>query len=233
MAEEAVRISGRNGLDPRFIKNLKGKDFVLYNGLLDLGHQIGIQSILVEPIQYPTTDNGNEGICKATVMSADGRTFTEIGDANPKNVTAQISSHVLRMAATRAKARALRDMTNIGMTCLEELGDIDSITGSDDLKVIPMKKTKRSGNEKPDTTPEKTPDQHPEKTGRTNESNAPEKAADAKISSAQRNAIMSLAKRKGISEDALAKHVEEMFGVVIDALSASEASSFIRTLQTS
>jgi len=66
MAEEALKMMpNRNGhsIDPRFIKNLKGKDFVLYSGLLDLGHQIGIQSIHVKAIQYPTKDTGNEGIC--------------------------------------------------------------------------------------------------------------------------------------------------------------------------
>jgi hypothetical protein len=72
-----------------------------------------------------------EGICKAIVESQDGSEFTEVGDANPKNVNKQIAEHVLRMAATRAKARALRDFTNIGMTCLEELGDLDSVIGAD------------------------------------------------------------------------------------------------------
>ena len=71
-----------------------------------------------------------EAICRAVVESKDGEEFTEIGDANPKNVNKQIAEHVLRMAATRAKARALRDFTNIGMTCLEELGDLDSVIGA-------------------------------------------------------------------------------------------------------
>jgi len=44
-------------LDERFIKNLKGKDFVLYAGLLDLGHQIGLKSILVEAVQFPNKEN--------------------------------------------------------------------------------------------------------------------------------------------------------------------------------
>ena len=144
-------------LDERFIKNLKGKDFVLYAGLLDLGHQIGLKSILVEAVQFPNKENGAEGICKATVFASDGRQFTEVGDANPKNVTPLIAAHVLRMAATRAKARALRDFTNIGMTCLEELGNLDDTIPSDTSNVFPMRKQKqkRSTNEtaQPETPP--------------------------------------------------------------------------------
>jgi len=36
------------------------------------------------------------------------------------------------MASTRAKARAFRDMDNIGMTSLEELGDLNEVIGNDD-----------------------------------------------------------------------------------------------------
>jgi hypothetical protein len=237
MAEEALKMMpNRNGhsIDPRFIKNLKGKDFVLYSGLLDLGHQIGIQSIHVKAIQYPTKDNGNEGICKAIITSVDGRIFTEVGDANPKNVNAQVSAHVLRMAATRAKARALRDMTNIGMTCIEELGDIETVIGTEDPKVIPMKpKNQRSSNDspKPENSTAKAPGNHPKKTQGTTEANPATEASDAKISTAQRNAILSISKRKGYTEESIINQIKEIFGTEIINLSATQASSFIKNLQ--
>jgi hypothetical protein len=238
MAEEALKmqIKSSHNLDPRFIKNLKGKDFVLYSGLLDLGHQIGIQSMNIEAIQFPTKDNGNEAICKAIVTSVDGRVFTEIGDANPKNVNVQIAVHVIRMAATRAKARALRDFTNIGMTCLEELGDIENVIGADESKVIPLRqknKSQRSTNESPKTenSEKKAEDHHPEKTHEETEAKTSEKNSCARISTAQRSAILNLGKRRGITEEDLFKQIEEMFSVTIDHLSTSEASSYIKTLQ--
>jgi hypothetical protein len=121
-------------LDERFLKNIKGKDFVLYAGLLDLAHQIGIQSIRVKTIQYPTKENGLEAICEAHVVSKNGEEFIEIADASPRNVAPLVKEHVLRMAATRAKARAFRDMTNVGITCLEELGNIDEIENDKPIK---------------------------------------------------------------------------------------------------
>ena len=60
---------GKSKLDPRFITNVSGKDFVLYAGLLDLAHQKGIKKIHVEPEQFPTKENGNVAICKAIVES--------------------------------------------------------------------------------------------------------------------------------------------------------------------
>jgi hypothetical protein len=234
MAEEALKMQSKNShsLDPRFIKNLKGKDFVLYSGLLDLGHQIGIQSLQIEPIQYPTKDNGNEAICKAIVTSVDGRVFTEIGDASPKNVNVQIAVHVLRMAATRAKGRALRDFTNIGMTCLEELGNTDDVTSGDTSNVIPMQKQKqkRSSNEsvKPETPPQ---DQNSDPPKTPVEKTKDKSPSGATISTAQRNAIMSLCTRKSISEQELEKQIEEAYKSTLDNLTTSEASSLIRSLQ--
>jgi hypothetical protein len=137
--------TGNNGngkkpvLDERFIMNLKGKDFVLYAGLLDLAHQKGIKSITVEAIQFPTKENGMEAICRATTEAANGEVFIDWGDANPKNVNSTVANHVLRMASTRAKARTFRDLSNIGMTCLEELGDIDDVVGEDKQKGKPRK----------------------------------------------------------------------------------------------
>ena len=114
-------------LDERFITTIENKDFVLYAGLLDLGHQKGILKIDVEPLQLPTAENGHMAICKATVLSKSGEVFTDVGDANPQNCHPRVAKHLLRMASTRAIARALRSMTNVGMTALEEISDFGEI----------------------------------------------------------------------------------------------------------
>lgn len=121
-------------LDERFIVNIKGKDFVTYPGLLDLAHQIGFKKMKPEVVQYPNKDNGNTAVCIAYLLAKDGREFWDVGDANPKNVNPKVVGHELRMASTRAKARILRDFTNVGMTCLEEIGDIDDVVVDDKPK---------------------------------------------------------------------------------------------------
>jgi hypothetical protein len=116
-------------LDERWITTIEGREFVKYPGLLDLGHQKGISQIEVEVIQLPTAENGHFAVCKASVVSKTGESFVDIGDANPGNCSSKVSKHILRMASTRAIARALRSFTNIGMTCLEEL-DFADLTGN-------------------------------------------------------------------------------------------------------
>lgn len=110
-------------IDKKFIVNLQGKEFVTYEGLLDVAHQLKLKSIETELIQIPSSENGNQCIVKAVVKTEDGKQFEGYGDADPTNVNRMIAKHSIRMAETRAKARALRDLTNIGMTALEELGD--------------------------------------------------------------------------------------------------------------
>lgn len=109
-------------VDKRFIVSLKGKEFVTYEGLLDTAHQIGIKSIETKLIQLPSEENNHIAVAMARVTTEDDRVFEEIGDAGPQSVNRMIQPHIIRMAFTRAKARALRDLTNIGMTALEELG---------------------------------------------------------------------------------------------------------------
>ena len=109
----------------KFVKRLQGKDFILYGGLLELAKQKGIKSLKVEIVQLPSEDNGHYAACVATLESEDGEVYSEVGDATPESVNRNIAPHLLRMAATRAKARALRDFVGIDMTALEELGEIE------------------------------------------------------------------------------------------------------------
>lgn len=113
-------------LNDEFVVNLNGKSYVTYNGLIDLAHQIGLQSIHTELLQMPTADNGYMAVFKAIITDKEDRVFIGYGDASPESVANRLLvPHVLRMAETRAKARALRDLTNVGMTAWEELGSED------------------------------------------------------------------------------------------------------------
>jgi hypothetical protein len=107
----------------------QGKRFVLYAGLLEEAHNRGLRSIETELVQVPTKENGEVAIVKAVIRTEEGK-FGGIGDASPQNVNRAIAPHLIRMAETRAKARALRDAINVGVTAFEELGGEEEVVES-------------------------------------------------------------------------------------------------------
>lgn len=233
-----------------FIKNIKGKDFVLYAGVLDLANQKGLLKLEVQLIQFPTKENGHEAICRAVAEGKSGEVFSDIGDANPTNCTEMISKHLIRMASTRAKGRALRDMCNIGIACLEELSDLDDVIGSGSAKKIVQKtqatpahqaKPKPAAPKK--QTEEKNPEPKAEKVSPPIEKAKPtaqesnetastdEKQEGPVMSEAQKRAIYNLSRRRGVSAQDLENLIMEDFGTTLEKLSSADASAFIRTLQ--
>jgi hypothetical protein len=150
-----------------FLITRQGKQYVLFAGLLDEAHERGLRGIDTELVQVPDETNGNVAVVKATVEMEDGRRFSGIGDASPQNVGRNIAPHVIRMAETRAKARALRDAVNVGATALEELSDGDDAPPADHapprnrpaaVRQIPRREEPRSEEPRREESPEKEPE---------------------------------------------------------------------------
>ena len=128
-------------VEQKHIVTLQGKPFITYDGLLDMAHQMGLESIKTEMISF---ENG-VAIFKATataVLKTESGTnvsrveFDGYGDADNSNVNSMIAKHKIRMAETRAKARALRDLTNVGMCSVEELGGDDAPATKDTAEEV-------------------------------------------------------------------------------------------------
>lgn len=125
--------------------NRQGKQFVLYSGLLDAAHRAGMQSMFTNLVQAPTSLNGGIAIVHATVEFPWG-SYTGIGDADDENVGRMIVPHKIRMAETRAKARALRDALNVDMVTVEEMTSLPPDKGDDQEEEEPRPAAPRSGN---------------------------------------------------------------------------------------
>ena len=86
-------------------------------------------------------------VVSAEVTTSKG-TFHGLGDASPDNVNEWIAPHLIRMAETRAVARAFRFATNVSMTAYEELGRDSTSNGSVGASTAP------NGSKKPKMTQE-------------------------------------------------------------------------------
>ena len=114
---EVIESAAAPAIRPEWLVSVQGKPFIRFEGLLELAHARGLVSLETVVVQASEA----MCICQATATFADGRRFTDIGDATESNVAKHLAIHYIRMAATRASARALRRALNISACSVEEL----------------------------------------------------------------------------------------------------------------
>jgi hypothetical protein len=166
-----------------------------------------------------------------------------------------VGKHLLRLASTRAIARALRTFTNIGYTCLEELADLNDVLAGNDAKASkskpvrqPAKKTRASNSAKGKSGPAKKQAVKSEAvtdnsdisdnkklkgngSGDKASAQRADKSRQPIMSEAQKRAIYNLSRRRGISVEDLEAMAVDAYGVAVESLTSKDASSFIRNLQ--
>jgi hypothetical protein len=114
----------------KYIVSVQGKDFITFAGLLAEAHSQGLIAIETNMLN---TDIKSPIFKASVVIQAEGsqpKSFSGYGDACAENVAPMVKKALIRMAETRAVARALRFACNIDMAALEEL-DTDSATPAD------------------------------------------------------------------------------------------------------
>jgi hypothetical protein len=179
-----IDIHDKNG------RKIGEKEVATYAGILALAHDDGLKSIATTLVQAPTKDNGMVAIVTAVVRTNKGE-FTGIGDADPTNVNSKIVRHLLRMAETRAKARAMRDSVNIGLVSLEELGELVE----EELSAQPAASSAEPhAPARPHVPPASRPANH-DSSGLPN----PSEPQFKKMSEAQRSLLFRIAGERGIA----------------------------------
>jgi hypothetical protein len=195
----SIKIRDREG-------NVVGERTVIkYEGLLARAHEDGLRSIHTELVQIPSKANGDAAIVRAVVVTGRG-TFEGIGDATPANVNARVVGHLLRVAETRAKARALRDAVNIGLVALEELDEVDAVD-----------------------EPART--ERPRPHGPA-DVNAPAEPRDDLMTQAQRRLLFRIAAERGVATEDIARWLEDHAGLKdLRSWSKADASRVIERLK--
>ncbi len=189
------------------------KPCIRYEGLLAQAHADGLRSVHTELVQIPSKANGDVAIVRAVVVTCRG-TFEGLGDASPANVNLRVVGAVLRVAETRAKARAFRDAVNAGMVALEELDDVDDVETTDvapRLEVSAAQATvPANGNAAP----------------------IPAEARDDLMTQAQRRLLYRMAAERGVAVDGIQQWLENHVGLKpLKTLGKFEASRLIERLK--
>ena len=183
------------------------RETIAYAEILKIAHEEGLKSIATELLLTPTEDNGRLCIVKATVETERGH-YEGLGDADPGSVEPDFAPHLIRVAETRAKARALRDAVNIGVISFEEL---DGVSLDRDSNPGPGASTARSPR-RPSTGP---PSARPRTNGRDRSTVAT--TGDEPMSEAQRRYLFRIMAGQGLHKEGAEEHLKDLFQV--DSLS--------------
>lgn len=179
------------------------KDVVLYAGLLSQAHEEGLKVIRTSVLQFPTMENGNLAVIKAEVETSKGN-FEGLGDACPENVDAFLAPHLIRVAETRAKARALRDAVNIGIVSYEEMDGVSLARASDPgTGASPSRSPRHGKNGAVPTRPRANGPARPPRQGNGSEP----------MTEAQRRYLFRLMAAQGYQRDAAEDRLKELFEV--------------------
>lgn len=104
----------------KYVRSVEGQDYISYTGLLHLAHD-KIRSIDVVVLQFPLPENGGVAVVRAVIEDTEGRRWVDIGDAGDDTCVPELVAHKIRLASTRAKGRALRDMLCLDAVMYEEI----------------------------------------------------------------------------------------------------------------
>jgi hypothetical protein len=197
---KTIEIKDRHG------RVIETREVVTYAGLLNRAHQEGLKSIRTRLIQAPTEANQMTAISMAEIVTDRG-VYRDYGDANPGNVNSKIAPHIIRMAVTRAKARALRDAINVGVVSLEELG---------------QEYTNGNGGQRNG----QTQDGEESEPRRQRRQSPPD--AEKPMSESQRKYLFRLLDERGVSGDEAERWIHEALQVVsLKAITKPQASGLI------
>jgi hypothetical protein len=94
----------------KFDKSNGTEDMMTFEELLRIGHEQGIIRIQTKMIQI--NEEKKSAIFKAQIKMKNESIYEAYGDANQENCGSMVKMHYIRMAETRAIARALRWATN-------------------------------------------------------------------------------------------------------------------------
>jgi hypothetical protein len=209
------------------IKNERGEvvghvEAISLKGLLAIAHDEGLNAITTEVVQLPTEDNGRVAVVRAIAETRKGR-FSGIGDANPTNVNRRIAPHILRMAESRAVARALRLAVNIGEVAVEELVEDFAADASGRSPTPPVEKT-------PTVASQSGPARRSNGNGGNGAgtSNSPTLDTGDRVTTKQVAAIHAACRRLGVEREDLHGLVSDRYGKLdIHGLSKTEASALL------